>query len=162
MLCERPWSILPLTVRWLMQDYYIELSPSPPAHIPIAYGPVEVKMPKVKDKEKKSENEDGYTSIMDRIEAKLKKLDESAHEVAKKEICLLCDQEIRETSLECIAECTGVFHTKCLAKYFLGSNPTMQMIPIEGNCPKCKQLLLWGDLIRKSKGFHQYLGNEGT
>lgn len=40
MLNIPPWYRKSLTVRWLHQDYSIELDPVPPEHMPIAYGPV--------------------------------------------------------------------------------------------------------------------------
>ena len=44
---------LPLTVRWLKQEYSIPLPCSPPLHMPIAYGQVtaKVKKHKVPDKD---------------------------------------------------------------------------------------------------------------
>ena len=43
MLSVCPWRRLPLTVRWLVQEYYRDFPSErqPPAHMPIAYGPVE-------------------------------------------------------------------------------------------------------------------------
>ena len=42
MLRTGPWNRLPLTIRWLRQDYQKDFDPErqPPAHMPIAYGPV--------------------------------------------------------------------------------------------------------------------------
>lgn len=39
MLRAPPWARLPLTVRWLRPDFRQELSPAPPPHMPIAFGP---------------------------------------------------------------------------------------------------------------------------
>jgi hypothetical protein len=40
MLRTGPWNRLPLTIRWLQQDYQRDFDPDkqPPAHMPIAYG----------------------------------------------------------------------------------------------------------------------------
>ena len=45
MLLVGPWWRLPLTIRWLKQEYELPfpLDKQPPVHMPIAYGQVEVK-----------------------------------------------------------------------------------------------------------------------
>ncbi|KAK2169150.1 hypothetical protein LSH36_12g21087 [Paralvinella palmiformis] len=63
-------------------------------------------------------------------------------------------------TLHCIiTRCKAVSHTLCLAKCFLGSEKN-QMMPVEGQCPKCKTLMLWGDLIRLKNGCYQNLKEE--
>lgn len=42
----------------------------------------------------------------------------------------------------------------CLSKKFLQKG---EFIPIEGKCPKCGEIFLWGDLIRKYKGCYENL-----
>ena len=44
MLLVGPWQRLPLTIRWLNQEYELPfpLGQQPPAHMPIAYGQVEL------------------------------------------------------------------------------------------------------------------------
>nr|XP_006817920.1 PREDICTED: structure-specific endonuclease subunit slx1-like [Saccoglossus kowalevskii] len=56
-----------------------------------------------------------------------------------------------DPSLECVHPgCTLICHTVCLAKKFV--KHTDYLVPVEGKCPKCKNMVLWGDLIRKSHG----------
>ena len=33
-----------------------------------------------------------------------------------------------------------------MAKHFIKNEK--QLLPVEGNCPKCKEHLMWGDLIK--------------
>ena len=42
-------------------------------------------------------------------------------------------------------------HVTCLATRFCASQEGDPLIPISGDCPKCKQRLLWGEMVRKNK-----------
>ena len=46
MLNMNPWRRFPLTVRWLKQEYTRQIVPAPPLHMPLAFGPVSVKVAK--------------------------------------------------------------------------------------------------------------------
>ena len=59
MLLVGPWWRLPLTVRWLKQEYMLPfpLDKQPPVHMPIAYGQVEIFKKQVGDKRKETGGE---------------------------------------------------------------------------------------------------------
>ncbi|KAI9891255.1 MAG: Slx4p interacting protein [Vezdaea aestivalis] len=56
----------------------------------------------------------------------------------------------RKMALVCPKEaCKGVFHLSCLADHFLQSSGSEDLVPIESNCPRCKEVLLWKDLVQE-------------
>lgn len=80
--------------------------------------------------------------------------------------CFMCKSLILDTNqevfsknclgLKCI-NCNVIVHTICMAKYFLDKEKEeaigedkekLNVLPIEGTCPKCNVYLLWGDLIK--------------
>lgn len=66
------------------------------------------------------------------------------------EYCWICKQRICDKKLTCLnTKCDLISHIICLSKYYLNGG---EYVPIEGNCPKCKETFLWGDVIRKYKG----------
>lgn len=122
MLCEKPWTRLPLMIRWLIPKYQIDLSPSAPGHMPIVYGLVKAVPKKKAEKDNWNINQN----------------------------CNICHNNIKDVRiLNCQAvSCDFNAHITCLAKEFLKqSNDTTNIFPVEGSCPSCSQLLLWGDLI---------------
>ena len=50
-------------------------------------------------------------------------------------------------------------HITCLADHFLKKKGEMSthILPVEGGCPKCKEPLIWGDVIRHKHGCYQNL-----
>ncbi|XP_077866315.1 structure-specific endonuclease subunit slx1-like [Saccoglossus kowalevskii] len=141
MLRVGPWNRLPLTIRWLKQDFKIDFEPSllPPTHMPIAYGPVKSVTIKKKGGNVEVQNEEDEILILSQGSASKR--------------CDVCVVRLKEgdPSLECVHPgCTLICHTVCLAKKFV--KHTDYLVPVEGKCPKCKNMVLWGDLIRKSHG----------
>jgi len=53
-----------------------------------------------------------------------------------------------------ITTCASQFHIACIAAEFL-KNDKDNLIPLQGECPVCKNSLLWADLIRFKKGFYR-------
>lgn len=68
--------------------------------------------------------------------------------------CKLCRTEIESDGcrLTCLnRSCDLKAHPVCLARDFLKGDHD-SIIPIEGECPGCGKLVLWGDLIRRFNG----------
>ncbi|XP_067939637.1 structure-specific endonuclease subunit slx1-like [Watersipora subatra] len=133
MLRVGPWNRLPLTIRWLNQDFVKEFPAhlQPPKHMSIAYGPVKSRSAK---QELKSSNHVSTTDCGS---------------------CSLCHQLIKEdVLLRCLnPECDMRCHQVCLADAFLlQEGVTGMLLPVEGDCIKCHKNLLWGDLIRQQTG----------
>ncbi|XP_047002075.1 structure-specific endonuclease subunit slx1 [Schistocerca americana] len=130
MLRVGPWKRLPLTVRWLNQDYCRDLKAVPPLHMPMSYGPV--------------------------VSAKVVSADKASDPESTLPLCLFCHDAVSDaSSLSCVTPgCPLIAHIICLAQHF--SQPG-QLLPVEGNCPSCKSSMLWGDLVRKKKGCYSNL-----
>ncbi|XP_068919720.1 structure-specific endonuclease subunit SLX1 isoform X1 [Petaurus breviceps papuanus] len=129
MLQVAPWNRLPLTLRWLRQDFQQELSPPPPQHMPLAFGPLQPGL-----------TQRGRTEVG-------KETDEV--------FCSLCQQLVQDKDgpLCCPhPNCLLNAHLICLAEEFLQEEP-QQLLPLKGCCPGCKNILLWGDLIRQHQAY---------
>lgn len=149
MLRIGPWSRLPLTIRWLRQEYRKEfpLNKLPPAHMPIEFGLVQI-VPKSKSKKFLAiENEQIHMSQIQSLS----------------DICFICQNNILESSgdvlnknLSCIKciNCMIPYHTICLSNHFLKSSNS-ELLPINGNCVKCTAHLMWGDLVKFRKNFYR-------
>lgn len=130
MLRVAPWNRLPLTARWLKQEYRLDFEPSlqPPLHIPIAFGIV-------------------------RAKKKKKQLPSTEEEEDETGWCVICRGVIKVSEkLSCFhPACSMNSHVICLAKLFLKSEPS-HLLPVEGECPACRRSVLWGSLIRHKNG----------
>lgn len=129
MLRVPPWNRLPLTARWLKQEYRMDFEPSlqPPLHIPIAFGCVRAKK----------------TPTLP-----------SGEEQEELSWCCLCGRIVKASEkLSCFhPSCRMSCHMSCLSKHFLKSEPT-QLLPVEGQCPECLSTVLWGSLVRHKHGY---------
>ncbi|XP_076249419.1 structure-specific endonuclease subunit SLX1 isoform X2 [Calliopsis andreniformis] len=132
MLKVGPWCRLPLTVRWTDHELFKEYSNhvTAPLHMPICYGKV------ITQKITKVSN-NGISNEVETYEST--------------EFCSICGTLLEEKESVCCIKpsCSLVAHLICLANVFCTDN---MIIPIEGTCPACKTVVLWGDLIRKKVG----------
>ena len=146
MLQVGPWSRLPLTIRWLSEDFggLYSNRVTPPIHMPITYG----KATSDSSKRKKNNKSDQITN-KDKLTKNLEKEEELS-------TCFLCNLSLNEADkIICLSQiCKCTTHLICLSKEFEKND---LILPIEGSCPKCKLNLLWGDLIRKKIGCNMHL-----
>lgn len=65
--------------------------------------------------------------------------------------CSICKSFITKCDrVSCLnSECSLNCHLMCLSQRFVEPG---QYVPIIGSCPGCKQIMLWGDIVRKFKG----------
>ncbi|KAM9400560.1 structure-specific endonuclease subunit SLX1 [Salvelinus alpinus] len=130
MLRVMPWSRLPLTTRWLKQEYRMDFEPGlqPPLHVPLAFGSIRVRKQKPKHVE-----------------------EEQVEKGA--DICLLCQGTVKSADkMTCFHPlCHMTSHLICLAKHFL-TGEAAHLLPVEGECPGCRHSVLWGSLIRHKNG----------
>nr|KAF6441106.1 hypothetical protein HJG63_012282 [Rousettus aegyptiacus] len=129
--CSSCTASLPLTLRWLRADFRCELCPPPPPHVPLSFGPLAPR----------SSASKCHASTFADTEPQL---DQDA-----KACCSLCAGALQdeEGPLCCPHPgCPLRAHMICLAEEFLQEEPG-QLLPLEGQCPGCKNSLLWGDLI---------------
>ena len=107
--------------------------------------------------------------LLQRIRRKMKKVEQptelkselkfSQFDAESGSSCSICATPLPTSStVSCLnRNCKGHFHIICLSRHFMCHTNKHQILPVEGTCPCCKTDLLWGDLIRESQGFHQYL-----
>nr|XP_053629226.1 structure-specific endonuclease subunit slx1-like isoform X1 [Cherax quadricarinatus] len=131
---QKPWSRLPLTVRWLKQEYMKEFPAGmePPVHMPIAYGPV---------KPSKVKNSEETIDVLQQDDA----------------MCLICKGLVKQSDImRCLSSsCPLIAHIRCLASHMLQRELPGTILPLEGSCPSCGITMLWGDLVRLKRGCYQ-------
>lgn len=130
MLRIGPWNRLPLKIRWLDSDYKKNFlfDRLPPQHMRVFEG-----------------------SIIKEKKLRKKKDGEEALEVYVSCFCIICLNYIDvgvSRKLLCInSECSFVSHLECLGIKWIEPG---HYVPIEGDCPSCKNRYLWSDFINNS------------
>lgn len=159
MLRVAPWNRLPLTARWLRQEYRMDFDPSlqPPLHIPIAFGSVRAKkMPPLpstgEDKEVMSVC--FLCKGITKVNVVKKCVQQTIYPRLSGLVHFHFPPPLPQGSekLSCFhPSCGMISHLICLARYFLRSQPS-HLLPVEGECPSCRRSVLWGSLVRHKHG----------
>ncbi|XP_033747314.1 structure-specific endonuclease subunit slx1-like [Pecten maximus] len=165
MLRLGPWNRFALTVRWLKQNYVQDFAPDcrPPIHMPIVYGPVKIKTLAKDNKKKGKKSRKGSNNSSPLKQSQMSEEDDIGQlALPSQQRCSVCFKRLHadDTTVNCIhPKCSMISHIVCLSEKFLAQSKekTKEIIPIEGKCPSCKQLMLWGDIIRFKMGCYQNL-----
>lgn len=132
-----PWNRLGLKVRWFETEYTTQFPPGRfPEQMEICYGAIRIKKPKASQAITQDQ------LLQQAIQARTE--------------CNLCLEQIRDVQNERVFctnnKCKLVAHIVCLAKLCLHEQG--HYVPTMGVCPLCSVNLIWGDVIRKKKGYH--------
>ena len=67
--------------------------------------------------------------------------------------CVVCDEPMAPGqgvyALCTNGGCEGVGHLSCWGHHMLSANDRQGVLPVEGRCPKCKETVLWGDMMKE-------------
>lgn len=67
--------------------------------------------------------------------------------------CVVCREELASgEGLHALCTntgCDGVAHLSCWSRHFLSAGEAGSILPIDGQCPKCKGVVRWGDMMRE-------------
>ncbi|KAI8332758.1 hypothetical protein BD560DRAFT_415252 [Blakeslea trispora] len=139
LLNTKPFSVLPLKVRFVVQNMkalFLE-NTALPDHITLSVGPIADLLQDTKEDEKKQL---ALCLNMEETHA-----------------CFLCDEWIQMSdTLDYVIcpECDGMTcHIQCLASQW---TTFLELFPVKGECPNCFATLLWGDLIQTAKLKHMF------
>lgn len=169
MLRTPPWTLLPLTIRWLAPQFirdfpvcfqveknfckanfekmnlfawlfqrsqtrfnrlfsYFQAVKLPPSHMLIRHGHIRLK--------KRKKTTEIATQTLNGSQTPIK--------------CTICNEYVSSDIAKCSnSECSLNCHLICLAKKFLAPG---EYVPTTGSCPKCRTIMLWGDIVRKVRG----------
>lgn len=140
MLQVSPWCRLPLKIQWLdlkfSADWMMKLQF--PRHMEVHYGSVEArKIGWVSKQLQKNKLQEENIECMSDLNNR----------------CFICKDEIvdEKDRVECVYKCCQcITHIFCLAKLFRKNDK--KILPINGICPSCQNIVLWGDIVRKKIG----------
>jgi structure-specific endonuclease subunit SLX1 len=132
-----PWNRLGLKIRWFENSYTTSFPPDRfPTQMEICFGPIRIKKPKAS--QALTQEQLMQQAIQSRTE------------------CNLCLEQISDVTNDRVFctnnRCKLIAHIRCLAKLCLQGNG--HYVPTHGDCPLCDTKLIWGDVIRKKKGYH--------
>lgn len=69
----------------------------------------------------------------------------------REECCVVCDEHLppgRGLYAACPnAECEGIGHLSCWGQHLLGHDNADHVLPVKGQCPKCRGLVRWGEMM---------------
>jgi structure-specific endonuclease subunit SLX1 len=67
--------------------------------------------------------------------------------------CVVCQEEMKSgEGLHALCThdgCDGVGHVSCWSKYFLKNDEEGGILPVQGQCPKCKKEVDWADMMKE-------------
>ncbi|KAH6850681.1 structure-specific endonuclease subunit SLX1 [Chaetomium sp. MPI-CAGE-AT-0009] len=67
--------------------------------------------------------------------------------------CVVCREEMKAgEGLHALCThdgCDGVGHLSCWSRHFLKSDEPGSIVPVRGQCPKCKKAVDWGDMMKE-------------
>ncbi len=67
--------------------------------------------------------------------------------------CIVCREELpSEGGLHVLCSnegCNGVGHLSCWSRQLLGGRDSEHIVPVEGQCPKCKGEVQWGTMMKE-------------
>ncbi|OTA99066.1 hypothetical protein M426DRAFT_325469 [Hypoxylon sp. CI-4A] len=77
----------------------------------------------------------------------------SIYEFEREGNCIVCGEHLEPGEglyATCShIRCEGTGHISCWSKHLLAGESNEQIIPISGHCPKCKDEVVWGDLMKE-------------
>ncbi|RYP77423.1 hypothetical protein DL771_001218 [Monosporascus sp. 5C6A] len=77
----------------------------------------------------------------------------SIFEFEREGACVVCGEDLPPgQGLYAVCSntgCEGVGHISCWSRHMLGEKNNDHVLPITGQCPKCKRNLVWGDMMKE-------------
>ncbi|KAI9475693.1 MAG: hypothetical protein EXX96DRAFT_574249 [Benjaminiella poitrasii] len=160
LLNTKPFSVLPLKLRFVlpnMQALFLDdvNTCGLPSHITTSVGSVEDLMLDIKKRGSaymgsfycKREYNIFFVNVEEELDLILD--------------CFICKKSISIDDTLDYVECSNCYamtsHVSCLATQWI---EPLELMPVQGHCPNCKFILLWGDLILEARLRSRALTNE--